>query len=57
MLYRSTYNFWKEEKLRQKKKEIITIEKSARLSDKTDSWKECIQLIIHVYLFLRCKTL
>ena len=25
---------------------------SARLSDKTNSWKECIQIIIHVWLFL-----
>ena len=33
---------------------------SARLSDKTNFWNfsiACIQFIIHVYLFFRCKTL
>ena len=31
--------------------------KSARLSDKTNSWMECIQIIMHAYLVFRCKTL
>ena len=31
--------------------------KSARLSDKANSWREYIQIIIHVYLFFMCKTL
>ena len=34
---------------------IMGIKKSARLSDKTKSWKECIQSIIHVWLFLGVK--
>ena len=30
--------------------------KSARLTDKTNSWKDCIQIIIHVWQFFMCKT-
>ena len=29
--------------------------RSARISDKTSYWMECIHIIIHVYLFFRCK--
>ena len=33
---------------------IISLNQSARLADKTNLWKECIQIIIHVWLFFSC---
>ena len=53
MLYWSIYK--KKQKLMSELQSIMGIKKSARLSDKTKSRKECIQSIIHVWLFLGVK--
>ena len=49
--------FWriyvkKKQKFKSKFQSIIILNRSARL---TISWKECIRIIIHVWLIFKCK--
>ena len=46
----------KKQKLKSKFCSIMCLNQSARISDKINSCKECIQIIFHVWLLFRCKT-
>ena len=46
----------KNKKLKVKFGSITSLNQSARLVDKTHSWKEWIQIIIHFQLIFSCET-